>query len=499
MPLWIGIHLPTHSLDTLFPLWPTSTPVAAVLQQGRVHAATPMAQALGLRPGMRRSTVLGLAPGAALQVRNMALEEQRLQHIALELLQYTPNLALGPSHARHTLSLEVADSLKLFKGPRNLCRLIRASLRRHQTPHPRLSLASTAQGARILACQNQSTLRRSLKIETLRRRLDPLPVGMLSADQAHLDWLENLGCHTLKHLRDLPRGGVRLRCHPDIIRELDAAYGFTVEPCAWFKAPELFSQRYDLQEYLEHVHAVQAVARKLVEQLCAWLEAGQCAADTLVFLLHHEKGRHARPPSRLLLLLSRAGWRPDDFLPVLAEQLQQFALPAHVVAMELSIPAIQPRPAPLAGLFPEPAQWQEDEARLFDVLRARLGADQVLEPRPVADHRPELANTWRTAISSLRRAGPTQSTLESQGPQARPFWLLPQPYPLETLRNRPVYKGTVLRLVKGPERIESGWWSDGGGDRRDYFVAEGAQSARYWVYRQRESLEAGWFLHGLFG
>ena len=132
---------------------------------------------------------------------------------------------------------------------------------------------------------------------------------MLPADQTHLDWLENLGCHTLEHVRNLPREGVRLRCSPDIIRELDAAYGFTVEPCSWFKAPEIFSQRYDPQEYLEHVHAVQAVATKLIEQLCAWLDARQCAADTLVFLLHHEKGRHARPPSRLLLLLSRAGWR----------------------------------------------------------------------------------------------------------------------------------------------------------------------------------------------
>jgi protein ImuB len=498
MPLWIGIHLLTHSLDTLFPLWPTDTPVAVVLQQGRVHAATPMAQALGLRPGMRRSTVQALAPGAVLQVRNVALEEQRLQQIALELLQYTPNLALGPDHARHTLLLEVADSLQLFKGPRNLCRLVRASLRRHQAPH-HLGMAPTAQGARILACQNQSARRRSLQTETLRRRLDPLPAGMLPADQTHLDWLENLGCHTLEHVRNLPREGVRLRCSPDIIRELDAAYGFTVEPCSWFKAPEIFSQRYDPQEYLEHVHAVQAVATKLIEQLCAWLDARQCAADTLVFLLHHEKGRHARPPSRLLLLLSRAGWRSGDFLHVLAEQLQQFVLPAHVVAVELSIPAIQPRPAPLAGLFPEPAQWQEDEARLLDVLRARLGAAQVLEPRPEADHRPELANAWKAAAPGLQRPGPGQSPCGPPGPQARPFWLLPQPYPLETLRNRPVYKGMILRLVKGPERIESGWWEDGGGDRRDYFIAEDAQSARYWVYRQRESLEAGWFLHGLFG
>jgi len=56
-----------------------------------------------------------------------------------------------------------------------------------------------------------------------------------------------------------------------------------------------------------------------------------------------------------------------------------------------------------------------------------------------------------------------------------------------------------LRLLAGPERIESGWWDaaepDALGDvRRDYFVAISIRQEWLWIFRCR----AGWFLHGVF-
>jgi protein ImuB len=51
--------------------------------------------------------------------------------------------------------------------------------------------------------------------------------------------------------------------------------------------------------------------------------------------------------------------------------------------------------------------------------------------------------------------------------------------------------------VKGPERIECGWW-DGKLIVRDYFVAEGAASTFYWIYRERGQEDIYWFLQGLF-
>ena len=56
-----------------------------------------------------------------------------------------------------------------------------------------------------------------------------------------------------------------------------------------------------------------------------------------------------------------------------------------------------------------------------------------------------------------------------------------------------------LRLLAGPERIESGWW-EGKDIRRDYYVAAVDDGARVWAYREAgaDGTAEHWFLHGLF-
>src|SRR5690606_34162350 len=124
-----------------------------------------------------------------------------------------------------------------------------------------------------------------------------------------------------------------------------------------------------------------------------------------VLLLHHEKGRHARPPTSIVLRLSEAAWRPEDFLGVLREQLQATTLSAPVIALDLSIAQAAPRPVASASLFPEPAQWLRQEHRLLDLLRARLGEQRILHARPCADYRPEQANRWQPANDAPDAAG----------------------------------------------------------------------------------------------
>ncbi|MGB3288938.1 MAG: DNA polymerase Y family protein, partial [Burkholderiaceae bacterium] len=317
----------------------------------------------------------------------------------------------------------------------------------------------------------------------------------LPAARPYGDWLDGIACHSLAQLRGLPRKGLQQRSSPLLLQELDQAYGDGRTNLPWFQAPERFKQRYDLTENLEHCNAILAVARRLIEQLCGWLHARQCAARVLDLLLHHEKGRHARPPTRIVLRLSEDAWTPASFLAVLGEQLQSLSLEAPVIALELSVTQTLSRPASSLSLFPEPEQWLRQEHRVLDLLQARLGRDRVLRPRPHADHRPEQANLWETADVPDQAAGMPPALPGS----ARPFWLLPEPEKLDIRNDRPVYKHSGLRLILGPERLETGWWEASGHEQRDYFVAQDEQGARYWVYRQREDVGLGWFLHGFFG
>jgi protein ImuB len=70
----------------------------------------------------------------------------------------------------------------------------------------------------------------------------------------------------------------------------------------------------------------------------------------------------------------------------------------------------------------------------------------------------------------------------------RPVWLLSDPDPVR--RDR-------YRLLRGPERIESGWW-DGAGVQRDYYRAVDAKGAHLWIYRECTGARK-WFLQGIFG
>lgn len=189
---------------------------------------------------------------------------------------------------------------------------------------------------------------------------------------------------------------------------------------------------------------------------------------------------------------SAATWRLEDFNRVLKEQLQHCVLRLPAIRLELVAGPAYPRAPVSDTLFPDPFQHVQEEHRLLDLLAARLGNAGIRRPRPVAHHLPELANQWEAGTM----AATGSLLLPSLAPKPRPFWLLPHPQELAIHQERPVHQGRPLRLLQGPERIETGWYA-GPHHRRDYFVAEDHDGARYWVYRERETGER-WFLHGLF-
>ena len=172
----------------------------------------------------------------------------------------------------------------------------------------------------------------------------------------------------------------------------------------------------------------------------------------------------------------------------------------------------------------------EAGTQLVERLRARLGENAVHALALHADHRPEHAqgSAQGTKASAGATQGSAQGTQASaratqgsaQGTQAsaratqasaraslaaastgrdarstscvfpvRPLWLFAEPRPLGA---EPA--SAELKLLSGPERIESGWW-DGNEIGRDYFVGRDAQGAEVWLYRDRGGQ---WFVQGVF-
>ncbi len=475
--------MPLLPLQSLHPRWCEPLPLA-IVDGEQVISLNRLAAGQGLRRGMRRVSAEAVAPGVLLQPRDQEREQQAFDAIALALMQYTPEIASDG----HDLLLEVTASLSLFGGPWRLCRRVYRSV--HALGFSvRLGMAPTAQAALLFA--RRRGVRRTLKQASMRRLLDRLPFILLPAAAHDAEWLDSLGCRTLADLRRLPRTGLRRRTRAGLLDALDRAYGEAPELFDWLSAPAQFHAAIELPYRVDQAPQLLLAAQRMLLQMTGWLVMQQQAVSRFVLWLEHERGRTRRAPTPLKITLAEPAWQEGHLLRLLKERLDRLPLTAPVIALRLEAVQLVNCTPPSAQLFPEPGGTPEDYHRLLELLAARLGPDAVHLPAACADYRPEVANQWQCPQGSER------SDTSIVPLAARPFWLLEQPLPLAVREHRPFY-GSPLRLLVGPERIESGWW-DGTLALRDYFVAQGEEGACYWIYRERDASSARWFLHGLFG
>ena len=467
---------------------------SVVLENERVLAMSARARADGVQVGLRRGGVLMLVPEARLYERSPAREAEAIRAVALALLQYTPLVAQGEES---TLLLDIGASLRLFGGIAALCRRIRANLRALGFTGA-LSCAPTARGAWLLARHGGG---RTMAMASLTRRLDRLPTALLPPARPFAAWFEGIGCFSLADLRRLPRPGLQRRCGRPLLDVLDSAYGMLPELFDWLEAPTTFAATLELFDRVEHAEALLCGAHRLLVQLTGWLCAHQLAVERIILLLEHERGRVACPPTAVEIALAEPTWRDEHLLRLLKERLGKVQLTAPVIGLCLQAPQVQAMAPPSESLFPEPGGSEQDQLRMFELLVARLGPDNVLQATPQADYRPELANLWVPIGKQMRAAVRAAQMPPDVLSLPRPSWLLAKPIALLMRNHRPFY-GSPLKMASTPERIEAGWW--GQSLTRDYFIAEGLDHAHYWVYRERivgaaADSEPRWYLHGLFG
>lgn len=284
-------------------------------------------------------------------------------------------------------------------------------------------------------------------------------------------WFEGIGCQTLADVKRLPRAGLQRRTNTSLLDALDRAYGQVHELFQWVQIPLTFTAKLELPDRIDYAEAVLFAARRLILQMTGWLVAQQRAVSRFVLLLEHERGRRAIELTPVEIMLAEPAWHESHLLRLLKERLGRMELVAPVIGLRLMAAHVEPMVPPTQSLFPEPGGSPADFHRLIELLTARLGPESVLVPAPVADHRPERCNSWRSAAETVKAGFRLPEDL------VRPFMLLDQPIALLLREHRPFY-GAPLRLISGPERIETGW-DDGALAVRDYFVAEGADGACY--------------------
>ena len=459
----------------------------AIVEQGRILLCDAAARQAGIERGTGVAAARMLAPDITLLARNPAREAAALQALACWAGGFTPRVSLAPD----TLLLEIGSCLRLFGGLEKLVSAAQAGVQA-QGFSVALAAAPTPMGAQWLAWIGTAALCRDG--DQLRQHLERLPIGVLPAKAVTA--LARFGVRTLGDVRRLPSAELARRIGVDSLQLIARAFGELPDPRADFVFPERFALTLELPSAVENAAALLFAARRLTAALAGWLVARQAGVREITLLL-----KHCKEESDLVLHFADLTADAGRFERVLRERLDRTVLRAPVEALRLEAREVAFRPCRNHSLFDDfPAGRDRKDAigALLERLSARLGEQQVYRVAAHADHRPECATRHATPFDRTAPGKPSESGESSTLP--RPLWLLDPPEALAEVDGRP-YRHGPLKLLAGPERIESGWWDGGekavGDVRRDYFIALSAQACWLWIYRECRA-PGGWFLQGFF-
>ena len=497
--LWLGLHAPWLSLEAFcatLSAAEAARPVALVAEH-RVAAVNRAAAERGLKPGQKRATALALAADLLVGQADATRDAAALQALAHTALAFTPMVQVDDAH---TVLLEVQASLRYFGGHARLLGRLRQALAPlgHRV---QIASAPTPLGAALL-CRWRDDLAEgahATNAGALRRLLDGAPVWLLGPGREHWEALQGMGLQTLSDLRVLPRAGLARRFGAGLLDDLDRALGQRPDPRTPLVPPPVFESRLELFARADTTAQVLAAAGVLLARLVAWAEARHARVAAFTLTMQHEPRRHATTAvaTTLRIELAEPALDAAHLQLLLRERLARVELAAPTLDLLLRCHEVMHGAPPNGELFPTRQSQAEGLTRLLERLRARLGDAQVLRVVPRADHRPEHACVLQPVHEPA--ATPLPMPPANDLPLHRPTWLLPVPVALAERGALPLFEGRELQLLSGPERIESGWW-DGALAARDYFIAQAADGALVWIYRERLPQPGPqWFLQGRFG
>ncbi|HEY6452923.1 MAG TPA: DNA polymerase Y family protein [Steroidobacteraceae bacterium] len=407
--------------------------------------------------------------------RALAIRREALERLAAWAYQWSSRVSYDPHEP--LLWLELGASCGLFEGLESLLARLRAELVLLGYTHV-CALAPSPTAAALLTRADEP---RHVRSRTeLRQRLESLPLHLLALPVATLAALRACGLRRIGQVLELGATAIARRFGPETQLYLQRLCAQTSDPRPAWRLPPTYGARCEFDGEVHTTSALLFPLRRMLLEFQGYLRARDCGV--LRFTLEFE--HHRRPVSRTIIGSSAPGRDAAQFLTLVRERLHSLALPAPVNAVRLQALEFTSPAIVQASLFGNDAQPLQELRQLLDRLRARLGESSVHALQPQADYRPERGSR----LVALEAAPEPHAVEEPRAPEPappRPCWLLSQPLRI----------GAPARLLRGPERIESGWW-DQGEVRRDYYLARSDEGAHWWVFRDRR--DGVWYLQGLW-
>ncbi|WP_119271763.1 Y-family DNA polymerase [Taklimakanibacter deserti] len=474
----------------------------------RIAATSPAAEHDGLFIGQTLSDARAKA-GGLLQVHALEPERdaQALRRLTLWATRYTPAASpWGLENGGDGFFLDITGSSHLFGGEDALLRDLIKRLKTFNLT-ARCAIAGTP-GAAWALSHASSRLPLCLADGQEKEALRPLSIKALRLGPDSYAALRRLGFKTIGMLIDAPRAPFAARFENELLLRLDQALGLRREALHFISPPPVYHVQHSFLDPIFAQETVVATAAKLMQRLIPSLTQDGVGIRGFRLDLYRVDGdvqqieigmaAPTRDPSHIARLLTLKLDRLDRGLET------GFGFDC----VRLSVTLAEKTPE-WQGDLETPANTEtsaEQQARLIDALKQRLGPEAVRQLQPVESHIPERAEI------SQKADGPAPSWPTPDADRSRPPLLLPQPEETRVTALIPdgpprqfQWRGEthIVTSAQGPERIADEWWrSDAKGFTRDYFCLENTVGQRFWLYREglygRETSDPRWFVHGFF-
>ena len=504
---WLAFHFPQLHLDSIAETCVENSVEGSahafvlVDQKQLVQQLNLRAKQRGIEQGMKLGTALALAEDLRFAELDLNLQAHRLNELATFCYGFSSDVVVRPMHS--CLLLEFSAMLKLYGSVFGYVNtLIKALIQ--QNLSFRLALAGSPMVAELLSrfqrdcferlahCQQYqaseyfSALARPEGLAFFKKKafecFRQLSIECLELPAKQIQQLQRLGLKQVQDVQALPYDELAMRLGKDSIAYLKLLEPKANPPLTRFQAPEKFSLSLSFEEEVQSCAALLFPAKRMLDGLELFLRQRSFQVQTLSLQLFSRTQRL----QTIQVFSAEADAQASHWHKLLRLKLENISLAAPVMGVRLLTGAFLSLEVEVQDLFEAPTQ-QRSIANTLSKLEARLGEGSLRQPRMKASHVPEQSVEYASLQSSKERNKhwEVSEPLRAYARQTlRPSLLLKNPEPL----------GEAIRIIHGPERIQSAWWQ---GDLicRDYFVACNAHKQLLWVFRNAQEQ---WFVHGLF-
>jgi protein ImuB len=482
--LWFCVELPDLGLDVCARRIPGEAVPAVLLQDNHVVARNSAAESAGIALGSSLATAHSICRGLVHFCRDIASEQERLRFLADAAYRFSASVSI---HEPSAILLEVSGSLKLFGGvyglKRRLINLLvelghRADIGIAHTPLAALALARAKLQYELQREPSADDVR-ILTLKALRR----IALRHTECEADVIERFANMGIETLGQVYGLPTAELARRFGPKLLDYLARLSGQRPDPRICITPATSFSAGLHFLESISNKEALAFPMQRLAQDQSNWLISRQLGVIRIGWRFVSFNGDAAR----MEVEFARPQQNKQSLLSISRLKLETLELPDEVLSIELSSIRLVAWQAESNFLFAKSEQARQAPTELIDQYKARLGNTGCHGIGVHDDHRPEFA--WRPKTPNMPNAQVTAHRSQQSQILRRPIWLLEKPQPAPRHH---------LTLLRGPERIDVGWWVSAdvhAPAQRDYFIARHANGSRCWVFSDEHE---EWFVHGYF-